>query len=89
MLEDSASSEDRVKGADIADYLVKLDWREIRQGDTLPITPTDAADVRQERAFVELMQFFDQCKFQGVKMGNNKERTTNDFRNGLPSCNYH
>jgi hypothetical protein len=78
MLEDLASSEERVKGADIADYLVKLDWRKIRQGDkgdTLPVTPTDAADVQQERAFLELVQFFDHCKFQGVKMDNNNERT--------------
>jgi hypothetical protein len=75
MLEDSTSSEDRVKGADIADYLVKLDWREIRQGDkgdTLPMTPTDAADDQEECAFVELMQFFELCKHEGADMSNNR-----------------
>jgi hypothetical protein len=32
LLEEMAGSDDRVKGADMADYLIRCDWRQFRQG---------------------------------------------------------
>ena len=40
LLEDSAPETERLKGGDLADFLIKLDWRDFRQKDKIEISQT-------------------------------------------------
>jgi hypothetical protein len=61
LLERLAPDEHRERGLDIADYLIRLDWRRFRgQGTTSEPLCTQA---KEDDALDELLEFFGRCKY--------------------------
>lgn len=65
LIEDSAAPDERAKGADLADFLIRLDWRNFTSIEHCEAVDTEAA------AFAELMDYFEarRVEFQAEALG--------------------
>ena len=80
LLERFAPDEHRERGLDIADYLIRLDWRRFRgQGTTSKPLSTQA---QEDYALDELLEFFGRCKYSD-QTPNRAESAESDAKKSL------